>query len=102
MRRRRTAEWINHGLDPPISERATDVPLQSCSDDIIAALSLHDALDCPAVSKNSILLASVGLDPELDWAWKKLGLNFSEPAEGDSPPSSDSEGLDWQTRKKTD
>eukprot|EP00961_Rhodomonas_salina_P020981 282352-Rhodomonas_salina.1 len=102
MRRRRTAEWINSGLDPPIPKRATDVPLQSRSDDIMTALSLHDALDCPAVSKNSILLASVGLDQELEWAWKKLGLNFSQPEEGDSPPSSDSWGLDWETRKKTD
>eukprot|EP00961_Rhodomonas_salina_P008080 109619-Rhodomonas_salina.1 len=48
MRRRRTAEWIDRGLDPPISQRATDVPLQSCSDDVMAALSLYDALDCPA------------------------------------------------------
>eukprot|EP00961_Rhodomonas_salina_P187146 2526995-Rhodomonas_salina.1 len=68
MRRRRTAEWINHGLDPPLSRRATDVPLQSCSDDIMTALSLRDALDCPAVSENSMILASVGLDPELEWA----------------------------------
>eukprot|EP00961_Rhodomonas_salina_P190066 2564465-Rhodomonas_salina.1 len=65
MRRRRTAEWINRGLDPPTSRRASDVPLQSRSDDVMAALSLYDALDCPAVSEHSILLSSVGLDPEL-------------------------------------
>eukprot|EP00961_Rhodomonas_salina_P068805 923702-Rhodomonas_salina.1 len=48
LSRRRTAEWVNRGGDPPISRRASDVPLQSRSDDIMAALSIRDSLDCPA------------------------------------------------------
>eukprot|EP00961_Rhodomonas_salina_P037356 501914-Rhodomonas_salina.1 len=65
-RMRNTREWIAHNLDPPISERADVVPLQSLTDDIANALSLDNLLDCPYVSENAMILASAGLDPNLE------------------------------------
>eukprot|EP00961_Rhodomonas_salina_P222792 3012759-Rhodomonas_salina.3 len=73
-----TREWIAHNLDPPISERADVVPLQSLTADISNTLSLHYSLDCPYVSENAMILAAACLDPDLEWAWTKLGLNFEQ------------------------
>eukprot|EP00961_Rhodomonas_salina_P184710 2493783-Rhodomonas_salina.1 len=99
---RNTREWIADNLDPPISERADVVPLQSLTDDIANALSLHKSLDCPYVSENAMILAAAGLDPNLEWAWTKLGLNFEQKEDGDSSESSDSCAVYSETQKEVD
>eukprot|EP00961_Rhodomonas_salina_P153617 2068354-Rhodomonas_salina.1 len=73
-----TREWIQHNLYPPAQERADVIPqaIRSRVADVVAALSLHEAIDSPAVSENSMILASLGLDPELSEAWARHGINF--------------------------
>eukprot|EP00961_Rhodomonas_salina_P079357 1066449-Rhodomonas_salina.4 len=99
---RTTREWIQHNLDPPAQERADVVPSQSQHTDIITALSLHDRLDCPYVSENSIILASLSLDPELLEAWKQMGINFEQPEEGELQQSFDNRAAHWDVQKEMD
>eukprot|EP00961_Rhodomonas_salina_P208469 2813467-Rhodomonas_salina.1 len=80
---RTTGEWIQHNLHPPAQERADVIPLRSRVADVVAALSLHEAIDSQAVSENSMILASLGLDPELSEAWARHGINFDRREDGD-------------------
>eukprot|EP00961_Rhodomonas_salina_P034525 464846-Rhodomonas_salina.1 len=75
---RTTREWIQHNLYPPAQERADVVPMQSREADVAAALSLHDTIDGPNVSENSMILTSLGLNPELEEAWTRHGINFEQ------------------------
>eukprot|EP00961_Rhodomonas_salina_P264236 3571356-Rhodomonas_salina.1 len=54
----------------------------------MAALSLYDAVDGPSVSENSVILAALGLNPELSEAWARHGLNFEQQEDCDVPHSS--------------
>eukprot|EP00961_Rhodomonas_salina_P116111 1563019-Rhodomonas_salina.1 len=54
----------------------------------MAALSLYDAVDSPSVSENSVVLAALGLNPELSEAWTRHGLNFEQQEDSDVPHSS--------------
>eukprot|EP00961_Rhodomonas_salina_P125993 1697476-Rhodomonas_salina.2 len=71
-------------------------------DDITNALSLHNTLDCPYISENAMILASVGLDPNLEWAWTRLCRNFEQGEDGDSSESADSCAVYSETLKETD
>eukprot|EP00961_Rhodomonas_salina_P261248 3530589-Rhodomonas_salina.3 len=86
---RTTSEWIQHNLYPPEQERADGVPIRSREADVMAALSLYDAVDCQNVSENSVILASLVLNPELSEAWTRHGINFEWHKEGDVPHSYD-------------
>eukprot|EP00961_Rhodomonas_salina_P098721 1328405-Rhodomonas_salina.1 len=59
---------LTHAMDSIIPLRAGDVPLQSRCSDLNAALDLYEQLDSPHLSLNAIVLSSMGLDPELEWA----------------------------------
>mmetsp|Transcript_56778 Transcript_56778/g.133033 ORF Transcript_56778/g.133033 Transcript_56778/m.133033 type:complete len:492 (+) Transcript_56778:143-1618(+) len=93
---------LTHAMDPHRPLRPGDVPLRSRDADLDAALDLYEQLDSPQLSLNAIALSSMGLDPELEWAWKKLGFRFEEKEDGDSPSSSDSESVRGKTRDETD
>eukprot|EP00961_Rhodomonas_salina_P026034 351637-Rhodomonas_salina.1 len=77
-----TREWIQHNLDPPAQDRADVIPIRSREADVAAALSLHDAIDDLHVSENSIILASLRLNPELSEAWTRHGINFEQHEDG--------------------
>eukprot|EP00961_Rhodomonas_salina_P300154 3939520-Rhodomonas_salina.1 len=49
-----------------------------------------------------MILAAAGLDPNLEWARTKLGLNFEQKEDGDSSDSSDSCAVCGETRKEVD
>eukprot|EP00961_Rhodomonas_salina_P162613 2190228-Rhodomonas_salina.2 len=49
-----------------------------------------------------MILAAACLDPELEWAWTKLGLNFEQKEDGDSSESTDSCAVYGEKRKQVD
>eukprot|EP00961_Rhodomonas_salina_P066400 891945-Rhodomonas_salina.2 len=99
---RNVTSRMMHAMDPPIQSCAGSVPLRTRSADLNVALDLYEQLDSQHLSLNAIALSSLGLDPELEWAWKKLGINFEEKEDCDSPSSTDSGSVRGADRDETD